>query len=339
MSDKSSIEWTEATWNPLRARFTDPITGAVRIGWHCEHVSSGCIHCYAEQINKGFFQLGTKQPYTRPSRDKVEIFLDEESLQQPLHWKKPRQIFVCSMTDLFCEWHTDEQIDQVFAVMALCPQHTFQVLTKRAERMHDYFDGARRRIAFRIVGFQPVRSQARTQSGLDDTAALPWPLPNVWLGVSVEDQKNANERIPWLLKTPAATRWVSYEPALGPVDFNCIEWLRDKGSDYFDALSRERHPQDDVGLNGAAVDWIVVGGESGPGSRPFDVQWARDTIAQFRAAGVPVFVKQLGGKPFERPSTLPHITLAFTEIKDKQGGNPDEWPADLRVREFPEVAK
>lgn len=337
----TSIQWTEATYNPLRARLTDSITGEIRIGWHCEHASAGCTNCYAAQINKGFFQLGTKLPYTRPSREKVEVFLDEQVLQQPLRWKKPRMIFVCSMTDLFGEWHTDEMLLEVFDVIRQCEArengHTFQLLTKRAERMFDFCS----RLRFDATGRGYLYlTEGRRESGYAFTNHL----KHCWMGVSVEDQKNADERIPWLLKTPAAVRWVSYEPALGPVSFS--NWLPAH-------IGRSDHFAEDT--NGPAIDWIVFGLESGPNARPGDVQWARDTISQCRAAGIPPFIKQFGAVPMMREdewraapmtrmlsaSNKNRVPEGFVPLYfyDKKGGDIEAWDEDLRVREMPRIAR
>ena len=220
MGDNSKIEWTDASWNPIRARDLGPVSTGPGIGTHCEIVSPGCEHCYAQAINK---RLGTHRPYLRTERDHVRVYLDERPLAQPLHWRRPRMIFVGSMTDLFGDWVTDDMLDRIFAVMALCPQHIFQVLTKRAERMRDYC--------------RHVEVAARTWSAASEVVATlwalghqgatwggdrPWPLRNIWPGVSVEDQRRADERIPLLLETPAAVRWISAEPLLGSVDLTTI---------------------------------------------------------------------------------------------------------------------
>jgi len=271
MGDRSKIEWTDATFNPIRAR--NKATGGV--GHFCEHVSEGCRNCYAERLQKRF---NNPIRYAAQDRKLVDIFLDETVLRQPLAWRKPRMIFVCSMTDLFGEWVPDEWIDRVCAVMALCPQHTFQVLTKRPERMREWYAREPQDL---------INAQAGTLMHWDDMPDAEWPLPNVWLGVSVEDQATADARIPLLLATPAAVRFVSYEPALGPVDF-ChhaqpegvvIDWLR--------------------GFDGGwppipGLDWVIVGGESGPGARPMHPKWARSARDQCAAAGVPFFFKQWG---------------------------------------------
>jgi protein gp37 len=206
-------------------------------------------------------------------------------------------------------------LDRIFAVMALCPQHTFLVLTKRAERMRDYCSHPE-------VGAR-VWWQAYKIGGL----CKPWPLPNIWAGVSVEDQRRADERIPLLLDTPAAVRWISAEPLLGPVDM--VRFLPHDECD-------DAHPHDDrycwaLGgdVNGTRIDggspldWVVCGGESGPGARPMDLAWARSLIAQCKAAGVPVFMKQLG-------------SATGFNLHDRKGGDPMEWATDLRVREYPE---
>lgn len=196
-------------------------------------------------------------------------------------------------------------------------------------------------------------------NGLGDVGAgFRWPLPNVHLGVSVEDEPTARERIPWLLGSPATVRWVSYEPALAGVDFTRIRLLNgDWPHADLNALTGHVEGPDDI--LPAKLDWIVVGGESGPGARPFDIAWARSTVEQCRAAAVPVFIKQLGAFPYHRDDgagwaydaiaggdrhwrwderrdrTDGSPELHIFEQRDKKGGDPNEWPEDLRVREFP----
>lgn len=305
MGAKSSIEWTDSTWNPIRG--CSMAKGSE---------TGGCLNCYAARFNArglpGLMSPTTGKPFARilPSgpRWTGDVELIESQLALPLKWRKPRKIFVNSQSDLFHEALSREAIDDVFAIMARCPQHTFQILTKRPERMLAYLshEDVGRRIAETVEA-------ANWEQGLDaeiDWCDCPpldvWPLPNVWLGVSVENQPTADARIPLLLKTLAAVRFVSYEPALGPVDFR--KWTERLG-------------------------WVIVGGESGPGARSFDIAWARNTVEQCKAVGVPVFVKQLGAKPVDgsRYSMRP-IPLA---LKDRKGGDWDEWPADLRVREMP----
>ena len=275
MADKSKIEWTDASWTPIRAR--NKVTG--KVGWHCEHATPGCEHCYSESMNK---RLGTGLPFKPGHRKDIEVFLDEKLLADPLRWKRPRMIFVCSMTDLFADFVPDEWIDRVFAVMALCPLHTFQVLTKRAERMRAFMKRMDAAHAEAVLRMEMTPAGAAGTSMIDafpqyvSSLAHPsqhciWPLPNVWLGVSAEDQRRVDERIPVLLETPAATRFVSAEPLLGPIDL--LEYLV---------------------WDESMMHWIIVGGESGPSARPMHPDWARAIRDQCRAASVPFFFKQWG---------------------------------------------
>jgi protein gp37 len=283
----TQIEWTDYTWNPIRARRRD---NQKSIGWFCVHESDGCRFCYSEVINR---RLGTSIDYKAQNREQVEIVLDDKMLTAPLRWKKPRRIFVCSMTDLFGEFVPDEFIDRMFAVMALTPQHTFQVLTKRPERMKGYCltPSLRRRLHDRARDVPQLlqgRMFARRQTDLEINMEIsgdneiPWPLPNVWLGTSCEDQKTADARIPHLLATPAAVRFLSCEPVLGPVDIG--RPIRDctlAGTLYGDGKQRP-------------IEWVIVGGESGQHARPMHPDWARSLRDQCAAAGVAFHFKQWG---------------------------------------------
>lgn len=345
MSENTSISWTQSTWNPIRARVKKDAgaiarekgyeslvniitgvksTGVPRVipgetwGYHCELVSDGCGNCYACTLNgRTLPAWGTGLPYDRRSRDLVDIYVDDEELLKPLKWKRGRKIFVCSMTDLFAEFVSDEQIRRVFQAICECRgRHTFQILTKRIKRAVEWFKWAR-----------TVEPGWFTADGTLD-------LWNVWLGVSVEDQKTADARVPLLLQTPAAKLFVSYEPALGPVDFKSIPRCMDD--------NEPTRQQVDSGLgchylrHGApGIDWIIVGGESGPGARPFDVQWARNTVEQCAAAGVACFVKQLGARPLFGPD-MASVVYPRDLVKDRKGADPLEWPEDLRVQQFPE---
>jgi protein gp37 len=281
MGDKSSIEWTSthnsdgsvtagATWNPT-------------VG--CMKVSAGCEHCYA--INTAYrLDRGFSQPayagLTRKLPDgsvnwtgKVRTL--PERLALPLRWHKPRRIFVDSMSDLFHDDVPDEFITEVFASMNSARRHTFQVLTKRPERMLAFIRGA------------GARHELQTH-----------PLPNVWLGVSVEDQRAADERIPLLLQTPAAVRWLSCEPLIGPVDLS--QWL-DNISDLPPLFGTEwlQPPTTPTGwyqINEfeQPLQWVVAGGESGQNYRPLDLDWARSLRDQCQAAGVAYHFKQVGGR-------------------------------------------
>ncbi len=324
MSEGTKIEWTDATWNPIRARLRAG-EGITSLGWHCERVSPGCEHCYAEHINARRF--GTGRAYTRGMRDNVETFIDEETIVRPLRWRKPRRVFVGSMTDIFGEWVSDALLDRLFTVMALTPHITYQVLTKRPARMRKYVGLVRERLRARHIEF--------LWSQLGRTGDLSWPLPNVWLGVSVEDQRRAEERIPLLLDTPAIMRFLSCEPLLEDVDLDPV-------------FPNSTHSADWC----ADLDWVIVGGESGPHARPCDVGWVRSIVRQCQEAFVPVFVKQLGARaylvigvePFGLeigPGSTSKVVPGAGELRepvrhsDPKGGDPAEWPEDLRVREFP----
>lgn len=291
----TKIEWSDAVWNPTRG---------------CSLVSEGCRLCYAMKQAHRFSGAGaaydglTKLTMNGPHWT-GQVRTVPELLDQPLRWRKPRKIFVNSMSDLFHEDVPDGFIDQVFGTMDRTPQHTYQILTKRPERMLSY-----------CSQYWKVA------------------LDNVWLGVSVEDQKTADARIPLLLQTPAAIRFVSYEPALAEVNFAAIP----APGCYLDGFPDGLH-------------WVIVGGESGPGARPFNVQWARHVRRACYVAGVPCFIKQMGSLPIVPACRQNHFEWGdgnFKEydadhwritLKDRKGGDWDEWADDLRVREFPECGQ
>jgi protein gp37 len=214
MADNTGIEWTAsvdpetgeviagATWNPIIAYHEE--TG--KRGWFCVHKSPGCKNCYAEKIN---IRLGNGLEYIAQNLSKVRFALAPK-FDQPMKWKRSRKIFVDSMFDLFLEGIPDELIDTCFAIMSQSPQHTFLVLTKCADRMHAYLSHSDRQDLIDEAGCKLGWCHSNVQGR--------WPLPNVWLGVSTERQEEANERIPKLLATSAAKRFISYEPALGPLD-------------------------------------------------------------------------------------------------------------------------
>jgi protein gp37 len=305
MSTKTGIEWTDATWNPIRG---------------CSRVSEGCRNCYAEAVANRF--CGPGSPYEGVVQIDAmgkglgkwngEIKFVEKRLLDPLRWKKPQRIFVNSMSDLFHPNVTDEMIDKMFAVMALCPQHTFQVLTKRPERMLAWFTDHYRQ--FSPGARELVHTYVKHIPGYDGEhpkwmrraihAMDVWPLPNVQLGVSVENQPTADARIPLLLQTPASVRFISAEPFLGSIDLESslggTRWIggqRGCAGEHHGRGTPEcprtlHHHHDDRCAPG--LDWVIVGGESGPGARPMHPDWARSLRDQCVAAWVPFFFKQWG---------------------------------------------
>lgn len=303
MGGKTKIEWTDASWNPIRG---------------CSRVSTGCINCYAESIAARFSEPG--QPYnglahfvTYPggeheARWTGEVRFIEERLMDPLRWRKPRRIFVNSMSDLFHEKIPDKWIDRIFSVMALCPQHIFQVLTKRPERMRDYIRVWFERLAINDVFIDHPTGRTRF-ADLIDWSLLPSILPNVWLGTSCENQETTDERIPFLLQTPAAISFISAEPLLGPIDI-------------------QRFLEEPTRLS-----WVIIGGESGSGARPFHVSWANQIIEQCVTAGVACFVKQLGANVTGMHAN--GVNLTTLQLHDRKGGDPTEWPLSLQVRQWP----
>jgi protein gp37 len=286
MGDKSSIEWTDATWNP--------VTG-------CDRVSRGCDHCYALTLAARLKSMGQpryqKDGNPRTSGPGFGVTLHSDVLTLPLRWTRPRRIFVNSMSDLFHPKIPDSFIARAFAVMAMSPRHTFQILTKRAPRARalltrdtfwrDVGNQGQPIALDRVAGKYPASGPMVLTP--DSSARGFWqcrqPLPNVWLGVSVEDQDRADQRIPALLDTPAAVRWLSMEPLLGPVELP--EFVVAGAPDCPCEDGRECLPN---------IDWVVVGGESGPNHRPCNPAWVRAIRDQCIQGGIPFFLKQWGGR-------------------------------------------
>lgn len=344
----TKIEWARnkdgsagKTWNPVGG---------------CSRVSPGCEKCYAMRFEHRFSGPGQRSEGLTIYRDKssrrpgvdwsgVVRFLPER-LKVPIGVKKPTTWFVNSTSDLFHEKLTKEQIAAVFGVMAACPHHTFQVLTKRAKRMRHWFEwfeqgGGRHDSAdvaiTAALGVPELNRFLEPREVIYDDEIGPWdhlieeppdwPLANVWLGVSAEDQQRADERIPELMRTPASIRFVSAEPLLGPIDLS--EWLQGTNSQCAEWC----------GGCGPVVylDWVIPGGESGPGARPCEVAWIRALTEQCASADVPIFNKQLGAKPLYPD---PDICLcgshnALLKLKHRKGADMSEWPEDLQVREMP----
>ncbi len=366
MTQQTDIEWCQnedgtrgKTWNPIRG---------------CSRVSEGCRHCYAERAAARFSGppvlsgqgASRRQPYEGLAKMADgqphwtgKIAVVEKLIEEPLRWrKKGLRVFVNSMSDLFHEGVPDAALDRIFAVMALTAHITYQVLTKRPERMRGYlsawaqlndgrystvtdalkdrWDAARRLLYAHFA----VKRDARMmeQAGIR-LAYIRWPLPNVWLGVSAEDQATADARIPELLATPAAVRFVSAEPLLGAIDFGHIPFREGDSRHKRDALTGEALMWGELGgylgaerafqENGSAVvriqepkiaklDWVIVGGESGPGARPMHPDWARGIRDQCVAAGVPFFFKQWGEwLPFGQARTdEQEIDFSKAELRD-----------------------
>jgi len=314
MGVETKIEWCHHTWNAWRG---------------CEKISLGCKFCFAEALSR-------RNPAVLGEWGPKGTRVIAKDWNKPLAWDRAaakagerRRIFM-SMNDwLEDRLELDEPRARLLKLIDETPNLNWLLLTKRPENF--------RPLMRRILDAGFLRVSATKRGGAHWNAA-DWlhdqfrgPPPNVWVGVSVEDQETADARIPALLEIPAALRWVSYEPALGPVDFT--PWLES-------VFVADADP-DGPGFVVPGLSWVVVGGESGHGARPFDLQWARDVIRQCRYAGVPVFVKQLGRRPFD---PVPEISMTIDGpdgrgrpilLRDKKGGDVSEFPEDLRVREFP----
>jgi protein gp37 len=372
MADHSGIEWTEATWNV--------VTG-------CTRVSDGCDHCYIERTPP--FRIAGRR-FDHPGvGGTTGVVLHPDRLGLPLRWRRPRRVFVNSMSDLFHDAVPDGFIAQVWNVMAHCPQHVFQILTKRHARMRswvtrwaDHDDGP---IGDGLPplprGPKAVRSvytsgRAQLFADMLDSMGDPppgcayplydwaegqrwWPsvLPNVWLGVSVENQQWADTRIPALLDTPAAVRWLSCEPLLGPVDLSRYLWLTSGSTagPFRDHAGRRRFGggvggQAFTSIPAGGLHWIVVGGESGPGARPMHPRWAEALLDQCHDAGVPYFFKQSGeftpyvpsvpdptrpdgyAPDWDRPPTAwVNVDDGRTVATEAEASNGGDWSAVWRV--------
>jgi len=265
----TKIEWATDVWNPC--------TG-------CTPISAGCANCYAKRMAsrlKGRFGYPAGKPF--------KVTLHPEKLDEPLRWKKPRRVFVCSMGDLFHEDVPDGFISQVFGVMSLAWEHTFIVLTKRPQRMAEWLRTACEKVhdASRpIAEIIQCRSHSRNL----------WPLPNLWLGTTAENQTAYEDRIEWLLKCPATVTFLSLEPLLGPIDLTATYATHD-------------------GLRGR-IHWLIAGPETGPRARPCNPDWIGSAINQAKAAGIKVFVK------------------AFP-LKDRVSKDPESWPGWANLQELP----
>lgn len=351
-STNNPIGWCDVTWNPVRG---------------CSRVSPGCDNCYA--MGQAHRFSGPGKPFeglTTIRKGKVDwsgaVRLVPDALDVPLRTRKPTKFFVNSMSDLFHRGLKHDEVAAVFGVMAACPQHTFQILTKRPDRMRDWMEDASARVCGELEYCGTwAGMKMRVPNPLEwfrAHAGASWPLPNVWLGTSCEDQERADERIPHLLETPAAVRFVSAEPLLGPLNLHahlCVNGSVERPAQKFGSVCATR----------GDLHWVIVGGESGPGARPCNVDWIFDVVESCRLASVPCFVKQLGANVMDRndvgfdgdegdrwpeatmvdPYWLTHPTYRHQGgpcrvlLDDRKGGAIDRWPLALRIRQFPGEAR
>ncbi len=319
---KTTIEWCARpgtipeTWNPT--------TG-------CNKKSQGCKNCYAEGMHKRL-QAMRQEKYKQPFLNGAVEHHDFDLLTMPLRWKKPRTVFVNSMSDLFHENISDAFIDQVFAIMSLAVDHTIIIVTKRAERMYNYFKPGKEAIIERWSqatyevgdeendgwkGLYYDEDESYAECWISNVIPQRYPLPNVWLLVSAETQKDADERIPYLLQTPAAVRGLSCEPLLSDIEFKKVSI---GGNDKFNPLTGERYNKvgDDLYCKSFTqlvfekkINWVICGGESGNKARPMHPDWARSLRNQCNAAGVPFFFKQWG-EYIEADQMLEDIKVIYT---------------------------
>jgi protein gp37 len=328
MADNSEIGWTDASWNPTRG---------------CTKISPGCKFCYADAFAERF--RGAYQTHADPSHkpekgekrrhlpvldeagnqvphpyfDGFDPRLAPEQLDLPLRWARGRKIFVDSMSDLFMAEVPFEYIDKVFTQMLLTPRHTYQTLTKRADRMAEYF--ASPNLYERVLAAaDEVRRRFPKLARVGISDPIKHPAPWIWWGVSVEDRKYGLPRVAHLRNLPAAVRFLSVEPLLEDIET--------------------------VDLSG--IHWVIVGGESGQRARVCELPWIRNVVRQAQAANIPVFVKQLGARVSDPKNGIAGYRLRVpkesanlikTRVKDPKGADKSEWPEDLRIQQFPEVRR
>lgn len=333
----TTIEWT---------RSDDGSAGkTLNVFVGCSLKSAGCQNCYAMKLahrglapsHRGLTVMNSKGPHWTG-----EVRFVPAALVKPLRWRKPRRIFVNSLSDTFHESNSFEHIAALFGVMAATPQHTYQLLTKRPQRMREWFDWVQHHelgcpisnignaAAFALAALSDDGSSF--PESIAEVSRMAWPLPNVWLGVSAENQPTADERIPLLLQTPAAVRFVSAEPLLGPVSFSGLPANvgntdpETNISDWFNALTGHGiNPEGWTDNLFPTIDWVIVGGESGPGARACDMSWIRSIVEQCAEAGTAVFCKQMGS------------SWARNAGADAKGGDVQFWPEGAWPREFPNV--
>jgi protein gp37 len=358
----SRIEWTGDTWNP--------IVGCSPASAGCDNCyAQGQVHRFDLYGRPTTIKLGaSKRPgltFTpmNPATGKTlgrggtwtgAVWLLPDVLDKPLKRRKPTTYFVNSLSDMFHESIVGCEIGRrflaaMFGVMAATPQHTYQILTKRPDQAQLWFQWiAKESSAWAVAAKSRMAIGMTIDDSICRVEGMParvhatctgtfrqWPLRNVWIGASTENQAWVERRIPELLRVPAAVRFLSCEPLLGPLDLVTIpapDWLDGEGGSYYHALLgfpyfRNGEPS---GGSGEKIDWVIVGGESGPKARPCDIAWIRSIVEQCKAAEVPVFVKQLGKHP------VAHDGIEL-RLDSHHGGDMAEWPEALRVREMPDL--
>jgi protein gp37 len=295
----SNIEWTDMTANPIHIVREDGSNG----GHFCNKISPGCLHCFSETQNQSnYFAFASHLLYAGKAPE--NLIFDEAVMEKFIRMRSPKKVFLCSMTDLFGEWVPDEWLDKAFAYMAFSSQHTFQVLTKRTKRMQRYLS-------------DPVTPDRIEEMGYSFTHNMDcvnnWPLPNVWLGTSIENQQAADDRIPMLLDTPAVLHFVSAEPLLEKIDLS--EFL----------------------ICAEGRFWVICGGESGSGARPCHIDWIRSLVQQCQQTKTAVFVKQWGSQAIDSSPYIDGVVKNHFQVKlkNRKGGDITELPLDVQIREFP----
>lgn len=300
----SLIHWTDISVNPIHILREDGSNG----GHFCNKVSPGCLNCYSETQNQSnYFNFASKLKYSGKAPN--NLIFDDAVMRKLIRSRSSKKIFLCSMTDLFADWVSDDWLDKAFIYMAIAKQHTFQILTKRPERIRSYLQqGAKQRIRRGAVDLGRSLNLPPERYEPYETCDFDWPLANIWLGASVENQKMADQRIPYLLNSLAVVRFLSCEPLLEKVDLS--EFLNVKGN-----------------------SWVIVGGESGSQSRPCQLDWIESIVTQCQQQSVAVFVKQWGQNSLAYSAGL----SKKIKLKDRKGGDMAEWPESIRVRQFPIV--
>lgn len=297
MSDKTYIEWTEATWNVVSG---------------CTRVSDGCTNCYIERTPP--FRVAHRRFDRDGTGGTTGVQLHPERLTIPHRWRKPRRIFVCSLADLFHYDVPDDFIAQVWAAMAVAERHTFQVLTKRHARMRSLLSSEdfRSEVAHNVLALT-VPDGDELPSQMTDLVDW-WPLRNVWLGVTAENQQWADIRIPALLDTPAAVRFVSAEPLLGWIDLRQIDYYEPDHTNCSGLVSPAHEPA--CGCEPGkhwGINWVIAGGESGPGARPMHPNWARGLRDQCQESGTAFLFKQRGEWTWNEPDEFRMPTEPYTD--------------------------